>query len=126
MLNEREGRNYNDNVLTLLRYWINVQAIPVESPLRFVERIACCATSLLRNRGFLSNVKELEAVISEEEIRYRPRKELEDKPVAIAKFPADRFYGAVGRFIPSVSKRACCCMGLQNAMVQGKKAPSFS
>ena len=115
MLNEGDGRNYNDEVFTVLRKWITHPKPPYSSPrtsLRQVaELIGHHATAFLSNMRFLSNVKKIETNISEEGIRYRPIKEVPDKPVVVAKFHGhipDRFYGGVGGFKASVSECARC------------------
>ena len=109
MLNEGEGRNYNEKVFLVLRKWITVLRrldSGSKSLCAVAEQIALHATILL-NKGFLRNVEKIRTDINIESntLVFRPIKRAEDQPIKLVVPHPDHFYGKIKEYNPSVCER---------------------
>ncbi|XP_065828853.1 uncharacterized protein [Oscarella lobularis] len=105
MLNEGEGRNYNEKVFLVLRKWITVLRrldSGSKSLCAVAEQIALHATILL-NKGFLRNVEKIRTDINIESntLVFRPIKRAEDQPIKLVVPHPDHFYGKIKEYNPS-------------------------
>lgn len=101
----KECQDYNAKVFDLLKKWIhNILPAPhsPHTPDTVAEQFATCCSSLLNDRGYLLNVKEIR-LHKTGGMKYVPEKKDKDKPITFATSEDDKYYGLLAPFRPTVS-----------------------
>ena len=104
-MNDDTHWDYNDAVFDVVKEWIhNILPKPQfpYTPEKLARQFATCSTQLLRERGFLMNVKEIRHTEENGKMIYTAVKSEENLPVAQLRSDDDKFYSPLLGFRPAV------------------------